>query len=430
MGLTAERPTFIPYTQSTTSARLIKGISELVDDSFNYIDKQTPTITENRVTLPKELFEIVDYSNMGVVEEDNNLPPAFIKGEKYALKGTSCEGFEMPTKIYQLVAIHDKFDDVDINSIIVKQISGDNSKIFTLSKNDCQHIGIDYEQGLQLFPKDLKWELVKDIVPFNPHDLSTTPCSSIDNTIRDIVIKVKGFKDYRDGYIVTPNGKLIKEEHFRKTFRFKSNEPLGHVKGYVEIEIVYPKNVIFNHGNFISEDDSIYIKLSFRGNKPHLISEGINRHEVKGFDPNEYFLISWDELGAYTVEEYEELQAKREKERQERIAKAEALRKKRIEEEEKRIKEQRKNKEALIEKMKGFKIDVIPISHLPHFVIDDNVSSLELYTDGINAYFKQMDSSLNKLTKDLDKMSKIVETKYQILEPSPILDDIYPLFKK
>lgn len=415
--------------QEKLSTQIFQSISDLVDESFDYISTKNAPLTENRVVLPKELFETVDYTNMGVVDEETNHPITFIEGEKYALKGTPCEGFEMPTKIYELVAVHDKFNDIDINSIIVKQISGDNSKIFTLSKNDCQHIGIEYEPGLQLFPKDMKWELVKDVVPFNPHDLSTTPLSSIDNKIRNIVVKINGFQDYRNGYIITPNGKLIKEERFKSTFQFRSNEPFGKMQGLVPIEIVYPKNVVFNHGNFISEDNSIYIKLSLNGGKRHLISEGVDRNEVKAFDPNEHFIISWDELGAYTVEEYEELQAKKEKEKQERIAKLEALRKKQIEEKERQIKEQRENKEKLLEKMKGFKAIKTPIlPQFPSIVIEDKISSMELYVKSVDEYFKSMDTSMSQLAHDLDKMSKIIDSNMtkQQTNVNNILDKLFP----
>ena len=93
---------------------------------------------EKLVSQPKDLFEAVNLK----INETN--VPKFIVGQKYALKGTICDGFDMETKVYKLVKIVDDFLGTPINSIIVKQISGSNGRIFALSKNDCTYHGIEY----------------------------------------------------------------------------------------------------------------------------------------------------------------------------------------------------------------------------------------------------------------------------------------------
>ena len=423
-----------PMRNSKTSVAqsMINSINDMVDASYNYattVGVKTQSVRkkiENRFPLPKELFEAVDFSEMGIVEEDKNSIPTFVIGEKYSLKGVSCEGFEMSEKVYELVAIHDEFDGININSLIVKQISGDQDKIFTLSKNDCEHIGIEYENGLQLFPKHLNWKRVKDIVPFKSSDLGTTPVSDIDNTIRNIVIKINGFKDYSDGYIVTPSGKLIKEEQFEKSLRITSNEPIIYTKPNergeilaiqeeipLNTEIVYPKGLQYNHGNFISSEDTIYVRIKLgrvitNTNLPKAIDGvyGVAREFLDGFNPNDHFTISWDELGAYTIEEYEAEKARKEKLRQERIAREEAEKKRRIAEEEKRIKEQRKRVEDAVVRMKSSKITIPTFPKMPQFNMDNGISSLDLYMDGLDLYFEGLNKSFNKLTSDLDEMSK------------------------
>ena len=410
-------------TRPNIAQRMINDIAEMVGTDFNYATSKTNERVENRFSLPKELFEAVDFTNMGVIDEDKNYMPTFVVGEKYALKGTSCEGFDMPEKVYELVAVHDKYDGININSLIVKQVSGDQDKIFTLSKNDCEHIGIEYENGLQLFPKHLKWRRVKDTVPFDPKNLGTTPRSDIDNTIRYILLKLNGFKDYSDGYIVTPSGKLIKENQFEKTLRITSNEPIVYEQPTAStngilfeenkpfnIEIVYPTSLNYRHGNFISSEDAVYvlIKLVQPLNDPTLIdgNGGVERVNLEGFNPNDHFTISWDELGAYTVEEYETEKARKEKERQERIAKEEAERKKRIEEEEKRIKEQRKRAEEAVVRMKNFKINLPKFPKMETFNMENGLSSLNLYMDGLDMYFDTLDKSLNTLSGDLNQMGR------------------------
>ena len=411
------------WKNNSVARNMINDIANMVGNDYEYATTKIAQRekVENRFSLPKELFEAVDFTNMGVVDENKDYVPTFIVGEKYALKGTSCEGFEMPEKVYELVAVHDTFEGIDINSLIVKQVSGDQDKIFTLSKNDCEHIGIEYENGLQLFPKYLKWRRVKDIVPFDPKNLGTTPTSDIDNTIRYVLLKLNGFKDYADGYIVTPSGKLIKEKQFEQTLRIISNEPIVYeqptaktngvrLEEYkpLKVEIAYPKGLTYNHGNFISSEDTVFvlIKLVHPLKDPTLIDgkSGIERVNLEGFNPNDHFTISWDELGAYTIEEYETEKAKKERLKQERIAREEAERRKKIEEEEKRIREQRKRAEEAVERMKGVKINLPQFPKMESFNIKNGLSSLNLYMDGLDIYFDSLDKSLMKLNSDLNQM--------------------------
>jgi hypothetical protein len=381
---------------------------------------------ENLFYQPKEMFEAVDFSDMGIVNEPENFVPKFVKGEKYALSGVSCEGFEMPEKIYELIGVHDEYDGININSVIVKQVGGYQDRIFTLSKHDCECMGIEYENGLQLFPKHLSWRRVKEVVPFDKSNLGTTPVSDIDNTVRYIVLKLNGFKDYSDGYVVTPSGKLIKEERFIKSLRVTSDEPIVYEKPSgefknglmvpantrLDVQIAYPNGLNYNHGNFISEDDTVYIliKLVKEVNDPTAIDgkSGVERPYLDGFNPNDHFKIAWDELGAYTIEEYEAEKARKEKARRERIEREERERQKRIAEEEKRLKEKRKLVEQTIDKMKDYKIKTPSFPKMPDIRMDSGLSSLNLYMDSIDVYFDTLDSSLRSISKDLSGISKII----------------------
>lgn len=419
--------------KDSISRRMIASITDMVEDSFRSIPKTTPASytysngyrsgkpIENLFYMPKEMFEAVDFTDMGIVNEPQDYVPLFVKGEKYSLAGVSCEGFEMPEKIYELVGVHDEYDGIALNSVIVKQVDGYQGKIFTLSKHDCECMGIEYESGLQLFPKHLQWKRVKDIVPFNKSDLGTTPVSDIDNTVRYVLLKLNGFKDYSDGYVVTPSGKLIKEEQFQKTLRITSDEPIVYEKPTegkngvklpenknLSIEIAYPHGLTYPHGNFISSEDTVYvlIKLVQKLADPTLIDgqSGVERANLEGFNPNDHFKIAWDELGAYTIEEYEAEKARKEKARLERIAREEEERKRRVAEEEKRIKAQRAKVEEAVSKMKNYKIEV---PAFPKFTFD-SVASLDLYAKGLDLYFDSLDKSLTKLSNDLSSMSRMI----------------------
>ena len=270
-------------------------------------------------TQPQELFEAVNFLDMGVIKESDKYIPRFVEGEKYSLQGVACDGFKMKEKVYELVGVIDEYKGTKIDSVIVKQISGDKHHIFTLSKNDCKHLNIKYESGLQLFPKNLPWRRVKDEIPFDKNNLGTTPLSNIDNTIRYVLVKLNGFEDYYDGYVLTPSGHLVTEKQFESTLRITTVEPLVYGNGYVyqsnnnlDIEIVYPKGLLYNHANFISSENTIYVLIKlvrprFNADDDSLIDGffGVEQPYLNGVNPNEYFKISWDEYNAKTIDEYE-----------------------------------------------------------------------------------------------------------------------------
>ena len=281
---------------------------------------------------PKELFEALDWRNMGVVLESERHIPMFIEGEKYALKGVCCDGFDMETKVYKIIKVVDEFCGEKIDSLIVKQVSGNQDIIFTLSKNDCKYHDIEFENGLQLFPKNLPWIKVRDEIEFNPHNLATTPLSEIDNTVRYCLLKLNGFEDFSDGYIVTPSGNILKEGHFFNTLEITPIEPIVYGNGTIindkeqlNIKIVYPNNSLFNHGNFISSNNEIYILITFSKYSPKCKNRdghfGIESKYLEGINPNEFFKISWDESNALTKDEYKENQERRHREEIKRIEK-------------------------------------------------------------------------------------------------------------
>ena len=438
-----------PMAAWNTSKLVIKNIADMVEADFDsattkkYMNSNRGNQkVENRFSLPKELFEMVDFTNMGVVNEPKKFVPKFIKGEKYALSGVSCEGFEMPEKVYELVGIHDEYDGININSVIVKQISGDQDKIFTLSKNDCACMGIEYENGLQLVPKYLNWRRVKEIIPFDSSNLGTTPLSDIDNTIRYALVKINGFKDYVDGYVLTPSGKIIKEEQFEKSLKITCNEPFVYGNGVVlrentplDIEIVYPEELLYKYGNFISDDDTIYVLIKLTKNVENVIKTfdgltGVERVYLDGFNPNDHFEISWDELGAYTIEEYEAEKARKEKIRQERLAKEEAERKKKIAEEEQRIRAQRERVEEAITRMKNYDWKMPNFPKMLDFNMENGLSSLNLYMDGLDLYFDSLDKSLNKMSKDLSNMANTMGINLdKRMVKNAINESLYDMFK-
>ena len=398
-------------------------VEDRIHPNFTRMEKIDEEKIEKLFIQPKNLFEAVDFSNLGVIDESEKFFPKFIEGENYSLKGVSCDGFEMEEKIYKLIKVVDDFYGTNINSVIVKQISGEQGIIFTLSKNDCDYHGIEYEKGLQLFPKNLPWTRVKKQIPFDKNNLSTTPVSDIDNTIRFILLRLDGFKDYLDGYVLTPSGHLITEKRFIDTIRVTSKEPIVFGNGFVindntnlDIELVYPKNLLFNHANFISSEDTIFVMIRLKGeygNAQHGYYDsidgcfGVEPKYLEGINPTEFFEVSWDELGAYTVDEYEALKAEKARKKAERARKLEEERKRKIAEEEKRIKEQRRRAEVAVDRMRGYHMKLPSFPPIPNLNFNGSIGSIDMIVNTLDTYFDSLDKSLTIISEDLSTMSKL-----------------------
>ena len=82
----------------------------------------------------------------------------FNSGDKYALVLQGEEDFQYIERIYTVVGKISKLNNIVIDAVIVKQIGGDNTTKFSLTKADCRELGIKYEPGLQLFPSNMDWK--------------------------------------------------------------------------------------------------------------------------------------------------------------------------------------------------------------------------------------------------------------------------------
>ena len=399
-------------------------ISDLIDDKEMFY--KTPDIGHKKIeklfTLPGEMFSAVDFTSTGLITEAVGKLPTFIVGEKYALKGVSCDGFEMKEKVYELIGLIDTYGGVPVESVIVKQISGEVGNIYALSKNDCDKLGVEFQQGLQLFPKFLPWVRVIEDVEFDPHNLATTPKSAIDNTVRYVLLKLNGFKDYLDGYVITPSGKLIKEEQFESSIRVYAKEPVVYGNGYIKrennplfINVVKPKTSIFNHGNFISSDDEVFILITLRKEILSPSQEsfdgyfGVDPVYLDGINPNDYFMVMWDELGAKTIEEYKEEKARIEREHAEAVRKEEERIKREAEKKRKAEEEERTRTEEAVKRMKSMEVRVPSFPNMPKFNSNiEALAGLDLYIDSLDGFFKSLDREFSKVNFDLSGMSDIL----------------------
>lgn len=372
---------------------------------------------EKRYTIPADKFSLVDFTDLGCVDEDKSMMPKFIVGENYALGGERVEGFAQKYKLYNLVGMVDEFAGTKVDALIVKQIGGEEGNIYTISKNDCAFLGIEYENGLQLFSKGLSWKHVRNLPEFDEHNLSTSPTSEIDNSIRYLVLKLEGFTDYSDGYVLSPSGKLIKENQFVQSVQVIAKEPVVYGNGHIiqdkvplRASVTHPRAKLFNHGNFISADDEVFILIELVDRRSHVDVKtfdgkfGVDPKYFEGLDPNDYFEVSWDELGGLTVEEYEENKRKAAEEA-ERIAKEKEEEQKRLIAEAEKAAAEKSRLEALaIERMKKFQLREPELDVMPVFVhTADPIVGIDMYLDKVDDYFDRLSDTLDNISRDLSK---------------------------
>lgn len=270
--------------------------------------------TTKFVTLPKE--NLYAYSSEKVSRKEEIKPKQrdiFVVGNRYVLKGTECEGFDMYSNIYELVKKYDTLNGVDFASLVMKPIDVKSTTVFTLTKQDCANLEIPFEEGLQLFPKDLGWipfgeKEVKEIDlnrEYDENDMSTYPVDMSSKTVMHIILRLTGFTQISRDKITTPTGNVISTYDFTKSlliryengvepFPNKNNNNNWSIRGRIVTPSLFdhmPLNVIVHnptHSIFV-EIDTIY--KDFSNDKIY----GIEPEFLVGKNIDDIINVSWEE---------------------------------------------------------------------------------------------------------------------------------------
>lgn len=279
---------------------------------------------------PKECITSVDFRGSKCVPEarKSDMKVMFTVGSEYILENIACKGFKPTQKRYKLIGVADSLHGVQLDSVIVKQVSGEIGRQFTLSEEDCELFNVEYEEGLIMLPKFMGWKVPTTHRKFDPMNLATTPGSAPYGYLVHFLIRVNGFHDLNGGYVVTPSGLAVREEDITASLTVKSKIPLVFANetlvigegSDVGVRIVTPKlkGLIYKYGNFISSDDSMYLHITLED----FSTVGIDQTYVEGVHPFDMFDIMWDESHGMTQDEFkkkEETERKRKAEKENRV---------------------------------------------------------------------------------------------------------------
>ena len=388
------------------------------------MDNNYLTLSDRLTKLDNSFISAVNLRTIGNL---NGFEPFYSKdnlifhnGERYSLKPRECDGFKMDEHVYEVYGTIDNFDDdeMNINSVIVKEVTKSNGTLYTLSRNDCEWLGIEFSSGLQLLPKSLDWKYVD--VDFDENDLSTTQSLEGDGKIHYVLLKINGFKLYPNSNVLTPNGRIIDEKRLENSLLIKNNIPLISSSKKIENsdstllrKIVRVDNNKYRNSNILTDDNELYVLV--RLSKPkynETIGYGIDRDYLKNVSPKDFFSIEWDEFGAMTLDEYNKKIESERIERERRIAiEEEKIRKKR-EKEELLRKEAIKAKEEITKKKRKQLYDYISSISSSISSISPNRIYCEMNSDilGVNSRISDLDKISDNIIKVFDDTERLINT--------------------
>ena len=388
------------------------------------MDNNYLTLSDRLIKLDNSFISAVNLRTIGNL---NGFEPFYSKdnlifhnGERYSLKPRECDGFKMDEHVYEVYGTIDNFDDdeMNINSVIVKEVTESNGTLYTLSRNDCEWLGIEFSSGLQLLPTSLDWKYVD--VDFDEKDLSTTQSLEGDGKIHYVLLKINGFKLYPNSNVLTPNGRIIDEKRLENSLLIKNNIPLISSSKKIENsdstllrKIVRVDNNKYRNSNILTDDNELYVLV--RLSKPkynETIGYGIDRDYLKNVSPKDFFSIEWDEFGAMTLDEYNKKIESERIERERRIAiEEEKIRKKR-EKEELLRKEAIKAKEEITKKKRKQLYDYISSISSSISSISPNRIYCEMNSDilGVNSRISDLDKISDNIIKVFDDTERLINT--------------------
>lgn len=268
-------------------AKILKYLSD--ENLFAFANDKISVKPEEIVEVNKETFSV---------------------GNLYTLQEKQCDGFEMRKNVYELVAILHQVNQVEFHSLVMKPVDVETSMVFSLTKQDCHNLGIEFQEGLQIFPMSMNWTCVNCTDngttenysrEFDDDDLSTYPVDKDSKTIMRMVIRLTGFNQIAFNLVRTPNGvtmglkELVSslEIHFKETSEPYPNAHKKSLKGRIITDILsessLPRGYIVDNST-----NSIFIELD-------LTYKDLSNNKIYGLNPrffsnkcaNDVFIISW-----------------------------------------------------------------------------------------------------------------------------------------
>lgn len=369
--------------------------------SLSAVNEKMKSRQEKRVEIDPSLMKLENFADWADEETFETVYFQDVEymrvGDEYALEpNNDVDGLG----IYKIVHIIEQKEDSPLSGIVVKELTdamSDYTK-YTLTQDDCNYLGITYQEGLLLYPSNLPWKRVKyAMTKFDPNDMSTIQFDSRDKKVHSIFISLKGFENYgeKGRYTKTPNNVLVPTERLVSSLQVRSKLTMYiSSNGYIEKGQGIEARIFHQGERFIPN------RLCTIDNNEMLVwvrfTIGVDNEKLKNLKPSDLFSISWDEFGCLTVEEHEELKARQEAEAKKRAEEESERARQAILDANKRRAEIKKGIESARKQSRGFTPPRPPKDFNSLF------SEFESYQANLNVITDGVDEMVNNIMKSLD----------------------------
>lgn len=216
------------------------------------------------------------------------------------------------TQTYKYLGHIESVKGINIDSILMQGIGDSTSTTFSLTREDCNSLGIIFDNNLQLFPQYIKWKKVDNEPPidkeillrsFNIDDLSTYPViEKNDGMLYSMIIKISGFECLGNGLIKHGNNVFF-HDIFLNNLKIKLKNTIGKScdlsspyfqKGsYIRFNYMTSKisRIDKNLSTIIDLDGCVFLELFFDSTIKNSQRQGIPLKNLEGKTFNELFDI-------------------------------------------------------------------------------------------------------------------------------------------
>lgn len=244
-----------------------------------------------QVILKKERLIIpipMKYEACGENENSLNLKV----GKLYGLQGQSCDDFEMPINVFMCKGVVREYHGITLDVVIMKHVEGEEGQIFSLTRSDCNLLGIEYEPRLQVFPIDFNWIPIEhqDIREYTPNNLGTYKPSPKTNTIQQMHLFMRLVRPCSKTHLYTPNDSLIPIDLFLNSLSISFNDINLRQTYQIIVKPLLTRGV---NSSFFDTDRGGVNFMVFFTSKSSV--DGINPAILEGKSFDDLFTVSWQE---------------------------------------------------------------------------------------------------------------------------------------
>lgn len=239
-------PPFFYYTSERKISPFASNRNTAQDDN----KKESENVSHLRISdenISLASVEGIDMSYFTERANEEHESNALKEGEIYSTNEDDVEGFNLDTIYFRLIKVADKYKDNAVDCMVVKEVHFDDKgniadgnphskrRRYFMSKAMCNNFGVKYEFGLELWNSNGHYAHVNlngNRETINPNDLSTYPHSSIDGSIKKILIGIYGCEQRGAVNVVTPNNRITSISSFLRGIKIRCKEGIVGARGY------------------------------------------------------------------------------------------------------------------------------------------------------------------------------------------------------